>query len=54
MPPPRGTLRQPARLTETLFVAGDHRDTPSVQGALVSGRRAARGVLRELGVRAHA
>jgi predicted NAD/FAD-dependent oxidoreductase len=24
-----------------LFVCGDHRDTPSIQGALVSGRRAA-------------
>jgi phytoene dehydrogenase-like protein len=49
-PPPRGSLRQPARLTGTLFVAGDHRDTPSLQGALVSGRRAARAVLRELGL----
>jgi phytoene dehydrogenase-like protein len=49
-PPPQGTLRQPVRLTGTLFVAGDHRDTPSLQGALVSGRRAARAVLRQLGV----
>jgi tRNA pseudouridine-54 N-methylase len=32
-----------------LFVAGDHRDTPSQQGALVSGRRAAEAVLRHLG-----
>jgi Flavin containing amine oxidoreductase len=48
-PPPQGRLRKPVRLNETLFVAGDHRDTPSVQGALVSGRRAARAVLRELG-----
>jgi glycine/D-amino acid oxidase-like deaminating enzyme len=31
-----------------LFVAGDHRDTPSQQGALVSGRRAAQAVLRHL------
>ena len=40
-------------LTETgathLFVAGDHRDTPSTQGALVSGRRAAQAVLARLG-----
>jgi thioredoxin reductase len=49
-PPPQGTLRKPVRLSESLFVAGDHRDTPSLQGALVSGRRAARAVLRELGV----
>jgi phytoene dehydrogenase-like protein len=49
-PPPQGRLRKPVRLTGTLFIAGDHRDTPSLQGALVSGRRAARAVLRELGV----
>jgi phytoene dehydrogenase-like protein len=49
-PPPQGGLRKPVRLSGTLFVAGDHRDTPSLQGALVSGRRAARAVLRELGV----
>ena len=49
-PPPRFRLREPVRLSPTLFVAGDHRDTPSVQGALVSGRRAARAVLREFGV----
>jgi phytoene dehydrogenase-like protein len=48
-PPPQGRLRKPVRLSDTLFVAGDHRDTPSLQGALVSGRRAARAVLRELG-----
>ena len=32
------------------FVAGDHRDTASQQGAMVSGRRAAHAVLRRLGV----
>jgi phytoene dehydrogenase-like protein len=36
-------------LGDGLFVAGDHRDTPSQQGALVSGRRAAEAVLRHLG-----
>ncbi len=51
-PPPQGSLRKPARLSGTLFVAGDHRDTPSLQGALVSGRRAARAVLSELSVMA--
>ena len=49
-PPRQGRLRKPVRLSSTLFVAGDHRDTPSLQGALVSGRRAARAVLRELGL----
>ena len=33
------------------FVCGDHRDTASVQGAMVSGRRAATAVGRRLGVR---
>lgn len=44
------TLRQPTDLGDGLFVAGDHRDTASIQGALVSGRRAATAVLRRLGV----
>lgn len=48
-PPPQGNLRKPVQLSETVFVAGDHRDTPSLQGALVSGRRAADAVLRQLG-----
>lgn len=39
------TARRPVALGEGLFVAGDHRDTASQQGALVSGRRAARAVL---------
>jgi len=37
-------LRQPVRLSDGLFIAGDHRDTASIQGALVSGRRAATAV----------
>jgi phytoene dehydrogenase-like protein len=41
-------LRSPVDLGEGLFVAGDHRDTPSQQGALVSGRRAAEAVLAHL------
>jgi len=36
--------RQPVALGNGLFVAGDHRDTASIQGALVSGRRAANAV----------
>ncbi|MGW0228502.1 protoporphyrinogen/coproporphyrinogen oxidase [Actinopolymorpha singaporensis] len=48
-PPPLGDLRKPVDLGEGLFVAGDHRDTPSTQGAMASGTRAARAVLRHLG-----
>jgi phytoene dehydrogenase-like protein len=35
-----------------VFVCGDHRDTSSIQGALVSGERTALAVLDDLGVRA--
>jgi phytoene dehydrogenase-like protein len=42
--------RQPVRVSEGLFVAGDHRDTASIQGALVSGRRAASAVLQGMAV----
>jgi phytoene dehydrogenase-like protein len=47
VPPLR--LRQPVDLGGGLYVAGDHRDTPSIQGAMASGARAARAVLRALG-----
>jgi phytoene dehydrogenase-like protein len=43
--PPLGKLRQPVRLSPGLYVCGDHRDSPSQQGALVSGRRTAEAVL---------
>ncbi len=45
---PGQPFRQPVRLGPGRFVCGDHRDTPSVQGALVSGRRVAAAVLAEL------
>jgi phytoene dehydrogenase-like protein len=41
-------LRRPVDLGDGLFVCGDHRDTPSIQGAMASGARAARTVLRAL------
>jgi phytoene dehydrogenase-like protein len=44
--PPRGRLRSPVALGDGLFVAGDHRDSPSIQGALASGWRAAGAVER--------
>lgn len=49
MPPPHN-LRRPVRLLAGLYVCGDHRDTSSVQGAMVSGRRAALAVARDLGL----
>ncbi len=47
-PPPLGNLRRPVSLGDGLYVAGDHRDTPSLQGAMASGARAARAVLHQL------
>lgn len=38
------TAERPARLRDGLFVCGDHRDAASIQGAMVSGRRAAAAV----------
>lgn len=38
--------KQPIELREGLFVCGDHRDTPSIQGAMYSGRRCAEAILR--------
>ena len=46
-PPPVGRLKQPVRLEPGLYVAGDHRDSASIQGALVSGRRAAAAVVTD-------
>lgn len=40
-------VRRPVSLGNGIFVAGDHRDTSSIQGALVSGRRAAQAVIDE-------
>jgi len=46
MPAPHDA-RRPVRM-DGLYVCGDHRDTSSIQGALVSGRRAAEAVLADL------
>lgn len=48
--PPLGDLRKPVSVREDVFVAGDHWDTPSIQGAMASGARAARAVLSRLEV----
>ena len=42
--------RRPVDLGGGLYVCGDHRDTPSIQGAMASGRRTAAAVLRALPV----
>lgn len=44
-------LRPPLQVGDGIFVCGDHRDTPSIQGALASGERAARAVAAALGAR---
>jgi hypothetical protein len=46
--PPPLRVTSPTRCGDGLYVAGDHRDTASIQGALVSGERAARAVLADL------
>jgi len=45
MPAPH-PFRRPVQVLPGVLVAGDHRDTSSIQGALVSGRRAVEAVLR--------
>jgi predicted NAD/FAD-dependent oxidoreductase len=46
------TVRRPVRTASGVWVCGDHRDTASIQGALVSGRRTAEAILGAVGVRA--
>lgn len=43
-------VRRPVDLGDGLYVAGDHRDTASIQGAMVSGRRVADAILARLGL----
>lgn len=43
-------LRRPARIAPGLYAAGDHRDTASIQGAVVSGARVAKAVVEDLGL----
>ena len=42
-------VRRPVALGDGVYVCGDFRDTASIQGAMVSGRRAAQAVVRDLG-----
>ncbi|KXZ61310.1 tRNA 5-methylaminomethyl-2-thiouridine biosynthesis bifunctional protein MnmC [Microbacterium laevaniformans] len=48
-PAPLRAPRRP-RVTDRVYVAGDHRDAASIQGALASGERAARAVVVDAGV----
>lgn len=52
---PGTSLRKPIVRDEGLLVIGDHQDTPSIQGALVSGERGAVAAFRQLyaGSRSH-
>ena len=43
-PPTLEPPRRPVRLADGLFVCGDHRDQPSIEGAIVSGLRTAAAV----------
>lgn len=56
LPAQRAPLRAPRspRYAERLYIAGDHRDTASINGALVSGERAARAILTDAGSSARA
>jgi phytoene dehydrogenase-like protein len=47
--PVGGLSQRPVRLAPGLYVCGDHREHPSLNGALASGRRAAEAVLTDLG-----
>lgn len=46
-PPALEPVSKPVRLEGGLYVAGDHRETASIHGALVAGRRAADAILTE-------
>ncbi len=49
--PVGGFPEQPVRLAAGLYACGDHREHPSLNGALASGRRAAEAVLADAGRR---
>lgn len=47
-PPALNVPERPVRWQSGIYVCGDHRDNASIQGAMVSGRRAAEVVLKDL------
>ncbi|MEM9345877.1 MAG: NAD(P)/FAD-dependent oxidoreductase [Planctomycetota bacterium] len=48
-PPALAEPERPVRLKDGVYVCGDHRDNASINGAMVSGRRAAEALLDDLG-----
>ena len=44
---PGDSFRKKIKVNDGIFMCGDHRDTPSIQGAMVSGRRTAELCLRQ-------
>ena len=47
-PPALTPPQRPIKLETSLYVCGDHRDTPSVHGAMVLGRRTAEVIVKDL------
>jgi hypothetical protein len=47
-PPSANSHPKPAKIRKGMYVAGDYRDTSSIQGAMISGRRAADAVAEDL------
>ncbi len=47
-PPSANSHPKPAKIRKGMFVCGDYRDTSSIQGAMISGRRAADAVADDL------
>ena len=48
-PPALSPVAKPVKRSDALFVCGDHMDTASIQGAMLSGRRAAEQIVTGLG-----
>ena len=48
VPPALDVPERPVRTASGVYVCGDHRDNASINGAMVSGRRAAEAVLEDL------
>lgn len=49
-PPALAAPERPVRIAKGLYLCGDHRDNASIQGAMVSGRRAAEAVIRDFDI----
>ena len=45
---PKMPFRRTTQIDATKWICGDHRDTPSIQGAMVSGRRTAESLIKSL------